>query len=178
MCAAQCTATANFSKGCWDNEATEADVRWNDQSRLGRIIRTYTKLGPKELVHYFETIYSYPKTRLIADVRSRHPQFVDDQESLQAAIRSTLQERHWLGNLPAPTEMGGGIVDFGDERDKEVERLGSDGSWDGSLPRPAALVRVYTMFNPRGDDGSGNDAWSYPMAIGPSNRLALPEVVH
>lgn len=155
----------------------DADVRWNDQSRLGRIIRTYTKLNPKELVHYFETIYSYPKKRLIEDIRFRHPRFVDDQESIQAAIRSALQERHWLGKLPAPTDMAGGIVDFGDEWDEELERLGSDGSWDGSLPEPAKLVRVYTMYNPRGDDGSGSDAWSYPTDSRPNNRLALAEAV-
>lgn len=153
-------------------------MRWNDQSRLGRIIRTYTKLSPKELAHYFEAIYSYPKKRLIADVHARHPRFVDDQESIQAAVRSALQERQWLHKFPVPTDVGGGIADFGDERDEELERLGSDGSWDGSLPKPAALVRVYTMFNPRGDDGGGSDEWSYPMESGQSNRLALAEAVH
>lgn len=151
---------------------------WNDQSRLGRIIRTYTKLSPKELVHYFETIYSYPKKRLIADIRFRHPRFVDDQESIQAAIRSALQERHWLSRFPVPTDVAGGIIDFGDERDQEAKSLGSDGSWDGSLPKPATLVRVYTMYNPRGDDGSGNDAWSYPLQSSLTNRLALAEPVH
>lgn len=169
---------ANPSQECWDSEVTDAEVRWNDQSRLGRIIRTYTKLDPKELVHYFETIYSYPKKRLLADVHTRHPRFVDDQESIQAAIRSALQERSWLRRLPVPTDAGGGIVDFGDERDGELARLGADGSWDGSLPKPATLVRVYTMYNPRGDDGGGSDAWSYPMESRPSNRLALAEAVH
>ncbi|SPO05631.1 uncharacterized protein DNG_08318 [Cephalotrichum gorgonifer] len=160
------------------SQVADAEVCWNDPSRLGRIIRTYAKLDPKELIHYFESIYNYPKKRLIADIRLRHPGFADDQESLQGAIRSTLQERRWLGKLPVPTDMAGGIVDFGDERDQELEKLGSDGSWDGSLPKPARIVRSYSMYNPRGDDGSGNDAWSYPSQTRPSNRLALAEVVY
>lgn len=147
---------------------------WHDQSRLGRIIRTYTKLDPKELIHYFKSIYSLPKKRLLADIRFRHPHFADDQESLQAAIRAALRERHWLGTPPVPTDMAGGIVDFGDERDGEFENHRHDSSWDGSLPKPGMLVRMNSTFNPRGDDGGGNEAWSYPTEVCPgANRLGL-----
>lgn len=151
---------------------------WNDQSRLGRIIRTYTKLDPKELVHYFESIYSYPKKRLISDIRLNHPCFTNDQESMQAAIRSVLEERSWLEQLPIPTDAAGGIIRFDDERDEAMDRLGHDSSADGSLPEPASYVRSFSTFNPRGDDGSGNDAWSYPSRSEPGNRLALAEAVH
>ncbi|CAI4211624.1 unnamed protein product [Parascedosporium putredinis] len=160
------------------SQATDAEVCWNDQSRLGRIIRTYTKLDPKELVHYFESIYSYPKKRLISDIRLNHPCFTNDQESMQAAIRSVLEERSWLEQLPIPTDAAGGIIRFDDERDEEMDRLGHDCSVDGSLPEPASYVRSFSTFNPRGDDGSGNDAWSYPSRSEPGNRLALAEAVH
>src|SRR5690606_8599826 len=106
-----------------------------------------------------------------------HPCFLDDQESLQAAIRSALEERHWLGRLPVPTDVDGGIVDFEDDCwELDLEKLGADGSWDGSLPEAATYVRSYPMYNPRGDGGSGSDAWSHPTDTEPSNRLAL-EVV-
>jgi hypothetical protein len=161
-----------------NSQAVEAEVCWNDQSRLGRIIRTYTKLDPEELVFYFDRIYSYPKNRLIADIRFRHPAFVADQESLQAAIRSALEERPWLDRLPSPTDVVGGIIDFGDGRDEERERLSGDASWDGSLSAPATYIRSHSMYNPRGDDGAGNDAWSYPNHSRPRDRLALSEEVY
>ncbi|PKS12256.1 hypothetical protein jhhlp_001556 [Lomentospora prolificans] len=172
------TLEQNLAEGYHNSQVADAEVRWNDQSRVGRIIRTYTKLDPRELVHYFETIYSYPKKRLISDIRLNHPRFADDQESLQAAIRSVLEERIWLGKLPIPTDTVGGIVYFEDDRDDEVDRLGSDHSIDGSLPEPASYIRSFSTFNPIGDDGSGNDAWSYPSQSEPGNRLALAEAVH
>ena len=161
-----------------NSQAVEADVCWNDQSRLGRIMRTYTKLDPKELVFYFDRIFSYPKNRLIADIRFRHPAFLGDQESLQAAIRSALEERSWLDNLINPTDVVGGIIDFGDSRDEERERLGGDASRDGSLPAPGTYIRSHSLYNPPGDDGAGNDAWSYPNHTRPRNRLALSEEVY
>lgn len=156
----------------------DVEVLWNDQSRLGRIVRTYTKLDPEELAHYFDQIYNYSKRRLISDVRLRHPNFLGDQESLQAAVRSALSERPWLDGLPSlPTDLAGGIVDFGDDRDEERAKYESDGSADGSLPKPATYSRVRSEYAPRGDDGDGCEEWSYPRSQS-RDRLALSPVVY
>jgi hypothetical protein len=166
-------------QGCVNSQAVEADVCWNDQSRLGRIMRTYAKLDPTELIFYFDRIFSYPKNRLISDIRFRHPTFSGDQESLQAAIRAALEERPWVvDKLPTPTDLVGGIVDFGDDRDEERDRLAGDASWDGSLSSPESYIRSHSQYNPRGDDGAGNDAWSYPHQSRPRDRLALSEEVY
>lgn len=106
-------------------------------------------------MHYFENLFSYPRKRLLTDIRIRHPTFTRDQESLQAAIKSALDERHWLDNLPSlATDSAGGILDFGDERDEERRIFGADASYDGSLPPPATYRPPHAEYSPRGDDGS------------------------
>ncbi|KAH7160605.1 hypothetical protein EDB81DRAFT_320069 [Dactylonectria macrodidyma] len=128
---------------------------WNDQSRWGRIVKTYAKLGPKELIHLFENIYSYPRERLIVEARLHHANFTLDQESIQIAIRCALDERRWLDNMPSLPEDGvGGVIDFDDERDGERLVFGGDARLDGSLPPGAKFVRSISQYSPRGDDGS------------------------
>jgi hypothetical protein len=128
---------------------------WTDQSRWGRIVKTYAKLGPKELMHYFDNIYSYPRQRLITEVRLQLSNFSFDQESIQVAIRCALDERQWLAKGPSLAEDSiGGIIDFDDERDDERLAFGSDASPDGSLPPGSRFIRSYSQYSPRGDDGS------------------------
>lgn len=128
---------------------------WNDQSVWGRIVKTYAKLGPQELLYYFDNIYSYPRNRLINKIRLEHPSFTLDQESIQVAIRCALDERRWLDNAPSLAEdCGGGIVDFDDERDGERAGLKDDASPDGSLPPGSTFVQTLSRYSPRGDDGS------------------------
>ena len=128
---------------------------WIDQSSWGRIVKTYAKLGPKELMHFFDNIYSYPRRRLITEVRLQLPNFTFDQESIQIAIRCALDERQWLTRGPSLAEDSfGGILDFDDERDDEREAFGNDASPDGSLPTGSGFVRSYSQYSPRGDDGS------------------------
>lgn len=98
---------------------------WNDQSCWGRVVKTYAKLGPDELLYYFDNIYCYSRKRLICKARREHPSFTFDQESIQIAIRCALDERQWLDKRPSlPDEGGGGIIDFGDESDSERLALG------------------------------------------------------
>jgi hypothetical protein len=126
-----------------------------DQSRWSRIVKTYAKLGPRDLMYYFENIYSYPRKRLLHDVRLRHPNLTFDQESIQVAVRCALDERQWLAKVPSLAEDGvGGVVDFDDERDEERVLYGGDGSPDGSLPGGLKFVRSFSHWSPRGDDGS------------------------
>jgi hypothetical protein len=128
---------------------------WKDQSRWGRIVKTYAKLGPRELLYYFENIYSYPRKRLLSEIRLRYPQFTFDQESIQVAVRCALDERLWLVHVPSLAEDScGGILDFDDERDEERMRLASDASPDGSLPGDFKFARSFSHYSPRGDDGS------------------------
>ncbi|KJZ78847.1 hypothetical protein HIM_01620 [Hirsutella minnesotensis 3608] len=128
---------------------------WNDQTLWGRIIKTYAKLGPGELLHYFGNICSYPANRLVGEIRLRHPNFTFDQESIGIAVRCALDERGWLDKAPSLAEdAGGGIVDFDDERDGERETLRSDASSDGSLPAGSRFVQTFSRYSPRGDDGS------------------------
>ncbi|KND92701.1 hypothetical protein TOPH_02620 [Tolypocladium ophioglossoides CBS 100239] len=128
---------------------------WSDQSRWGRIVKTYAKLGPEELLYYFDNIYSYPRKRLIAEVQLQHPSFTFDQESIQIAVRCALDERQWLDGDPSLAEDGGGgIVDFDDDRDNERLALEGDASPDGSLPPGTRFVQSYSRYSPRGDDGS------------------------
>ncbi|UNI16193.1 hypothetical protein JDV02_002654 [Purpureocillium takamizusanense] len=131
---------------------------WMDQSRWGRVIRTYAKLGPEELLYYFDNIYSYPRKRLITEIRLQHPSFTFDQESIQIAVRCALDERHWLDKKPSLAEdRCGGIIDFDDERDEQRGALKHDGSPDGSLPQGARPVPSFSRYSPRGDDGSFMD---------------------
>ncbi|PHH65417.1 hypothetical protein CDD81_2521 [Ophiocordyceps australis] len=128
---------------------------WNDQSLWGRIIRTYFKLGPRELLYYFENICSYPRDRLISEIRLGHPEFTLDQESMQIAIRCALDERQWLvQNLSLADEAGGGIIDFDDERDEERHLAGGDASPAGVPPEGSKFVQTSSRYSPRGDDGS------------------------
>lgn len=127
---------------------------WNDQSKWARIVKTYAKLNPEELIHYFENIYSYSRKRLITEIRLQRPTFCFDQESLQGVIRCVLEERHLVDSLPiVPEDCEGGILDFGDERDEQRIEYGRDGRADGTLPPGVSAVRQFSRYSPRGDDG-------------------------
>ncbi|KAG5970083.1 hypothetical protein E4U58_000784 [Claviceps cyperi] len=130
----------------------------NDQSRWSRIVKTYAKLSPETLLYYFNNIYSYPRKRLMTEIRLGHPNFVFDQESTQIALRCALDERHWLENRVILADHGGGgILDFDDARDGDRHRLQSDGSPDGLLPNGSKFVASQSRYSPRGDDGSSLD---------------------
>lgn len=150
---------------------------WMDQSRWSRIVKTYAKLGPRELMYYFENIYSYPADRLIREIRAAHPTFTFDQESIQVAVRCALDERDWLSAsssraVPSLAEDGrGGIVDFDDERDGERAVFGTDGCGDGGLPEGISFVRSFSQWSPRGDDGAGLKEEYWRGNGGGSDRL-------
>lgn len=128
---------------------------WNDSRRWGRIVKTYAKLGPKELMQLFDNIYNYPRQRLIAEARQHLPNLTLDQESIQISIKCVLDERGWGGNnIPSLAEASvGGIVDFDDERDEQRQTLGGDGMPGGGLPLGAKYARSFRFYSPRGDDG-------------------------
>ncbi|KIE01130.1 F-box domain protein, partial [Metarhizium majus ARSEF 297] len=128
---------------------------WSDQSHWGRIIKTYAKLGPEDLLYYFKNIYSYPRKRLITEIQLRHPNFLFDQESIQIAVRCALDERSWLDEMVNWAEHDvGGIIDFDDERDEDRPRLQNDASPTGELPEGSRFIQSYSRYSPRGDDGS------------------------
>ncbi|KAJ3481613.1 hypothetical protein NLG97_g7781 [Lecanicillium saksenae] len=130
------------------------NTMWNDQSKWARIVKTYAKLNPEELMHYFENIYSYTRKRLITEIRLQRPNFNFDQESLQGVIRCVLEERQLADNLPiVPEDCAGGILDFGDERDGQRIEYGRDARSDGTLPPGVPPVRQFSRYSPRGDDG-------------------------
>ncbi|KAG5948687.1 hypothetical protein E4U53_006180 [Claviceps sorghi] len=147
---------------------------WNDQSHWGRIVRTYLKLGPEELLYYFNNIYSYTRKRLTTEIQLGHPSFTFDQESIQTAVRSALDERNWRDQRARLAEHGaGGILDFDDERDGDRIRLQNDASPDGGLPDGSKFRPPISRHSPRGEDGaflddylhfSYLDSWS-PSAI-------------
>ena len=127
---------------------------WSNQSQWGRIVKTYAKLGPEELMHYFESICSYTRKRLISEIRLQRPSFTFDQESLHLVISCVLEERGVGSNVSIlPDDDVGGIVDFGDARDGERVSFGSDASPDGSLPEGTRALRSLSRYSPRGDDG-------------------------
>ena len=128
---------------------------WNDQSRWGRVIKTYFKLGPRDLMYYFDNICSYPRRRLIGEIRAKFATFTFDQESMQLTVRCVLDERQWLVNSPSlATDESGGIIDFDDERDLERSVFDKDGSHDGGLPNGKRFVTCLSQYSPRGDDGA------------------------
>ncbi|KAM5348559.1 hypothetical protein ACJ41O_008383 [Fusarium nematophilum] len=128
---------------------------WRDQSRWGRIVKTYCKLGPKELMHLFDNIYSFPRKRLIMEARLLQPSLAFDQESISVAIQCVLDEREWSLNMPSlPHDGVGGVLDWDDERDGERLKFGDDARPDGSLPGGTRLLRSSSHYSPRGDDGS------------------------
>lgn len=148
-----------------------------DQSHWSRIVKTYAKLGPKDLMYYFENIYSYPRKRLISEIRLRHPNFTFDQESIQIAVRCALDERQWLDKVPSLAEdSAGGIIDFDDERDDERLLYGKDGSPNGLLPPGSKFVRSLSQYSPRGDDGSWLEdqhaqTWAGSHVVPPSQMV-------
>ncbi|KAF5001446.1 hypothetical protein FGRMN_1042 [Fusarium graminum] len=128
---------------------------WLDQSRWGRIIKTYCKFGPKSLMHLFENIYSYPRQRLINEAHSLLPNLTFDQESISVSTQCVLDERQWSLNMPTlPLDGLGGVIDWNDERDAERAKFGGDASRDGTLPGGARALRSFSHYSPRGDDGS------------------------
>lgn len=130
------------------------NAMWNDQSKWARIVKTYAKLNPEELMHYFENIYSYTSKRLIAEIRLQRPTFNFDQESLQGVIRCVLEERQLADNLPiVPEDCEGGILDFGDGRDERRQEYEGDGRADGTLPPGVSAIHQFSRYSPRGDDG-------------------------
>lgn len=147
---------------------------WMDQSQWGRIVKTYAKLGPKELMHYFDNICSYPRKRLIADVHVHLPNFTSDQESIQGAIRVALSERMSMDSIPSLAEHTcGGVVDWGDERDLERLAFGADGSPDGSLPPGRQYRRAVSQWSPRGDDGRYLEEHIQRQQYGSGSMIAL-----
>ncbi|EFQ32930.1 F-box domain-containing protein [Colletotrichum graminicola] len=115
-----------------------------------RIVDTYAKLDPGDLMFYFENLFNYPRKRLVTDVNLKHPAFSQDQESLVAAVQAAADERPWLYDTPDLSTTGG-IVDTGD--DNVDERLSRDGNNDGSIPPPGAFRRPRGNWAPPGDDG-------------------------
>ncbi|KAK2047359.1 F-box domain-containing protein [Colletotrichum somersetense] len=115
-----------------------------------RIVDTYAKLDPGDLMFYFENLFNYPRKRLVTDVNLKHPAFSQDQESLVAAVQAAADERPWLYDTPDLSTTGG-IVDTGDN--DIDERLSRDGSNDGSIPPPGAFRRPRGNWAPPGDDG-------------------------
>lgn len=106
-------------------------------------------------MHYFDNIYSYPRRRLITEIRLQRPNFTFDQESIQIALQCALTERRLWDQSPSPAEDScGGIIDFDDERDEERVLFGSDASPDGTLPHGLKAIRSQSRYSPRGDDGS------------------------
>lgn len=106
-------------------------------------------------MHYFDNIYSYPRRRLITEIRLQRPNFAFDQESIQCALQCALTERRLWDPAPSPAEDSyGGIIDFDDERDDERVLFGSDASPDGALPPGLKAIRSQSRYSPRGDDGS------------------------
>ncbi|OHE96156.1 F-box domain-containing protein [Colletotrichum orchidophilum] len=114
-----------------------------------RIVDTYAKLDPRDLMFYFDNLFNYPRKRLVTDVNLKHPAFSQDQESLVAAVQSAADERPWLYDIVDLTSIGG-IVTSDEGLD---EHLGRDGSHDGSIPPPGAFRRPRGIWAPPGDDG-------------------------
>ncbi|RGP68159.1 f-box protein [Fusarium sporotrichioides] len=56
-----------------------------------------------------------------------------------------------------PLDGLGGVLDWDDERDAERAKFGSDASPDGTLPGGARMLRSWSHYSPRGDDGSQLD---------------------
>ncbi|TDZ40354.1 hypothetical protein CTRI78_v010307 [Colletotrichum trifolii] len=113
-----------------------------------RIVDTYAKLDPRDLMFYFENLFNYPRKRLVGDVNLKHPDFSRDQESLGAAVQSATDERPWLEITDL--DGAGGIVDCGKEGE---EPLCNDGNNDGIIPPPGAFRRPLSDWAPPGDDG-------------------------
>lgn len=133
------------------------ETSWRDQSRWGRIVKTYAKLSPRQLLSFFNNIYSFPRKRLLTEAQIQCPNLRFDQSSIQVAVRCALDERSTqaLGTKYSFAEdVVGGILDFDDERDAERVAFGADGSSSGGLPAGVGFVRSMSMYSPRGDDGS------------------------
>lgn len=158
-----------------DMDRSEVITRtWMDQSEWGRIVKTYAKLGPEQLMFYFDNICSYPRQRLIADVHAHLPNFTSDQESILGAIWVVLNERMPMDQVPSLAEHdGGGIVDFGDERDLERLAFGTDGSPDGGLPPGVKYRRETSQWSPRGDDGRYLEDHCQQRQYGSGRMVAL-----
>uniref|UniRef100_A0A5C6GI53 F-box domain-containing protein n=1 Tax=Metarhizium rileyi (strain RCEF 4871) TaxID=1649241 RepID=A0A5C6GI53_METRR len=145
---------------------------WNDQSHWGRIVKTFAKLGPEDLLYYFNNIYSYPWIRLIKEIKLRHPDFTCDQESIQIAVRCALEERNWRDKKVNLAEHDvGGIIDFDDDRDEDRFRLRSDASPTGQLPGGSRFILSHSRYSPRGDDGTFLD--DYLRLSATESRLTI-----
>ncbi|OAA44334.1 F-box domain protein [Metarhizium rileyi] len=145
---------------------------WNDQSHWGRIVKTFAKLGPEDLLYYFNNIYSYPWIRLIKEIKLRHPDFTCDQESIQIAVRCVLEERNWRDKKVNLAEHDvGGIIDFDDDRDEDRFRLRSDASPTGQLPGGSRFILSHSRYSPRGDDGTFLD--DYLRLSATESRLTI-----
>ncbi|KAL2753739.1 hypothetical protein ACRALDRAFT_1077341 [Sodiomyces alcalophilus JCM 7366] len=120
-----------------------------ERSIRDRIVDTYAKLDPGELMFYFENLYNYPRKRLVIDVNLRHPTFVHDQESLLSAIEAAVEERHWLKDVGQLDDLGVivGTANAGHER------FSCDGTPDASIPVPGVFRRPRNDWSPPGDDG-------------------------
>ncbi|KAI8260893.1 hypothetical protein K4K58_001605 [Colletotrichum sp. SAR11_239] len=101
-----------------------------------RIVDTYAKLDPRDLMFYFENLFNYPRKRLVTDVNLRHPNFSRDQESLEAAVQAVVDERPWLYEVDDLSTVGG-IVDVNKEYE---DRLNNDGTIGRLLEMMAELL--------------------------------------
>ncbi|ROT40240.1 hypothetical protein SODALDRAFT_272554 [Sodiomyces alkalinus F11] len=139
----------NLEQNMDEMDDSTALERMIERSIRDRIVDTYAKLDPGELMFYFENLYNYPRKRLVVDVNLRHPTFVHDQESLLSAIQAAVEERHWLDGIGQLEDLGAivGNASAGDER------LNEDGNPDASIPVPGVFRRPQYDWSPPGDDG-------------------------
>lgn len=135
-----------------------------ERSIRDRIVDTYAKLDPGELMFYFENLYNYPRKRLVIDVNLRHPTFAHDQESLLSSIEAAVAERRWLKETDQLDDLG---VIVG-RPSVSHERYNCDGNPDASIPVPGVVRRPRNDWSPPGDDGR---ALAERAHITPGRRL-------
>ncbi|KAI1780604.1 hypothetical protein F4818DRAFT_11786 [Hypoxylon cercidicola] len=147
---------------CRCNDGYVVDlVPWGaEDGRHERIVSTYMKLTPDQLMYYLTHYSNWKKSVTVEAVTANTHLFTRDVETLSISIRKVLEERMLLRNMPNTLLPTCSIVD--DTRDPEYTiNQWTDDSWpDGKAPLTPEEVSALGLpidhgaLTRRGDDGS------------------------
>ncbi|XXG97592.1 Ribosome biogenesis protein brx1 [Hypoxylon texense] len=136
-------------------------VPWGEEDgRHERIVSTYMKLGPEQLLHYLEHYSNWKRSTAINIITQDAHLFTRDVETLSVTMDKVLDERRLLQGLPLAVFPACTIIDNTRAPLQNITPWTNDASPDGKSPLTAEEARnrnlpmCHGALCRRGDDGS------------------------
>ncbi|KAI0181842.1 hypothetical protein GGR52DRAFT_57783 [Hypoxylon sp. FL1284] len=136
-------------------------VPWGaEDGRHERIVSTYMKLGPDQLIYYLEHYSNWKRKVTLEAITADAHMFGRDTESLSVSMSKVLEERMLVRGMHGVAFPSCGIVNEHRASAGAIRAWTNDSSPDGEVPldrdeiRKRGLPQDYGVRIRRGDDGS------------------------